>query len=191
MSLQGTRFVLTAGTTHTAAIDGISAAGADPDAIVHTPAADAEILAYGAPVRAPAVPGVRLAVSLLPSSPAPSATWRGSTSRWSTAASPNRPVRPPSPWAPAPATTSASRTRSTLHRAPSRRPDSSAGSCPTPNCSSPSRYRAARRRRWASSRRWASRSPSRRACPTTPRTQTRSGRRRPRRQFTGAGRRQR
>jgi uncharacterized protein (TIGR00303 family) len=56
MSLQGTRFVLTAGTTHTAAIDGISAAGADPDAIVHTPAADAEILAYGAPVRAPAVP---------------------------------------------------------------------------------------------------------------------------------------
>lgn len=51
-----TRFVLTAGTTRTATIEGISAAGADPDAMVHTPAADAEILSYGATVRAPVIP---------------------------------------------------------------------------------------------------------------------------------------
>ncbi|WP_336037737.1 nicotinate-nucleotide--dimethylbenzimidazole phosphoribosyltransferase [Halobacterium yunchengense] len=49
-------FALAAGTTRTAAIDGISAAGADPAAMAHTPAADAEILAYGRPVRAPVVP---------------------------------------------------------------------------------------------------------------------------------------
>jgi len=41
MTNDRTRFVLTAGTTRTAAIDGISAAGADPEAMVHTPAADA------------------------------------------------------------------------------------------------------------------------------------------------------
>jgi uncharacterized protein (TIGR00303 family) len=52
----GTRTVLVAGTTRTAAIDGISAAGADPDAMAHTPGADAEILTYGEPVRAPVVP---------------------------------------------------------------------------------------------------------------------------------------
>ncbi|MEF8787143.1 MAG: TIGR00303 family protein [Haloarculaceae archaeon] len=51
-----TRFVLVAGTTETATIDGISAAGADPDVMVHTPSADAEIVAYGEPVRAPVVP---------------------------------------------------------------------------------------------------------------------------------------
>jgi uncharacterized protein (TIGR00303 family) len=51
-----TRFVLCAGSTRTAAIDGISAAGADPDLMAHTPSADAEILTYGAPVRAPVVP---------------------------------------------------------------------------------------------------------------------------------------
>jgi NaMN:DMB phosphoribosyltransferase len=51
-----TRFVCCAGTTRTAAIEGISAAGADPDVMVHTPSADAEILAYGRPVRAPVVP---------------------------------------------------------------------------------------------------------------------------------------
>jgi uncharacterized protein (TIGR00303 family) len=56
MTNDRTRFVLTAGTTRTAAIDGISAAGADPEAMVHTPAADAEILTYGTTVRAPAVP---------------------------------------------------------------------------------------------------------------------------------------
>ena len=50
------RLLLTAGTTETAAIDGISAAGADPDVMVHTPSADAEIVAYGEPVRAPVVP---------------------------------------------------------------------------------------------------------------------------------------
>ncbi len=50
------RVVLVVGGTRTAAIDGISAAGADPEAMAHTPAADAEIVAYGRPVRAPAVP---------------------------------------------------------------------------------------------------------------------------------------
>jgi len=51
-----TRLVLVAGTTHTAGIEGISAAGADPAAMAHTPSADAEILEYGRPVRAPVVP---------------------------------------------------------------------------------------------------------------------------------------
>jgi uncharacterized protein (TIGR00303 family) len=51
-----TRFVLCAGTTRTAEIDGISAAGADPDLMVHTPGADSEILTYGRPVRSPVVP---------------------------------------------------------------------------------------------------------------------------------------
>lgn len=50
------RVALAAGTTRTAAIEGISAAGADADAMVHTPAADAELVAYGRPVRAPTVP---------------------------------------------------------------------------------------------------------------------------------------
>ncbi|MFC4449047.1 nicotinate-nucleotide--dimethylbenzimidazole phosphoribosyltransferase [Halorussus aquaticus] len=51
-----TRLVLFAGTTRTAEIDGLSAAGADPEVMVHTPSADAEILEYGEPVRAPVVP---------------------------------------------------------------------------------------------------------------------------------------
>ena len=50
------RFLLVAGSTDTAAIPGLSAAGADPDLRAHTPAADAEILTYGQPVRAPVVP---------------------------------------------------------------------------------------------------------------------------------------
>lgn len=50
------RFVLAVGSTRTAAIDGLTAAGADPDSVVHTPAADAELVAYGRPVRAPCVP---------------------------------------------------------------------------------------------------------------------------------------
>ncbi|UPV72872.1 TIGR00303 family protein [Halorussus limi] len=50
------RLLLFAGTTRTAEIDGISAAGADPEAMVWTPSADAEILEYGEPVRAPEVP---------------------------------------------------------------------------------------------------------------------------------------
>jgi uncharacterized protein (TIGR00303 family) len=50
------RLVLAAGTTRTARIDGISAAGADPDAMVHTPGADAEILVRGEVVDAPVVP---------------------------------------------------------------------------------------------------------------------------------------
>ncbi|ELY56792.1 hypothetical protein C491_12335 [Natronococcus amylolyticus DSM 10524] len=50
------RVVLTAGTTETALIDGISAAGAAPELMAHTPAADAEILAHGEPIAAPVVP---------------------------------------------------------------------------------------------------------------------------------------
>lgn len=50
------RVVLAVGSTRTAAIDGISAAGASPDLRWHTPAADAEVVAYGRPVRAPVVP---------------------------------------------------------------------------------------------------------------------------------------
>ncbi|WP_227378982.1 nicotinate mononucleotide-dependent phosphoribosyltransferase CobT [Haladaptatus halobius] len=50
------RFVLVAGTTRTAEIDGISAAGAAPDLMAHTPSADAEIVEYGRPIRAPIVP---------------------------------------------------------------------------------------------------------------------------------------
>jgi uncharacterized protein (TIGR00303 family) len=50
------RLILAAGTTRTAAIDGISAAGRDPSLLVHTSSADAEILAYGDTVRAPVVP---------------------------------------------------------------------------------------------------------------------------------------
>jgi len=49
-------FVLVAGSTETAAIDGISAAGETPATMAHTPAADAEIVAYGRPVFAPIVP---------------------------------------------------------------------------------------------------------------------------------------
>ncbi len=48
--------VLVAGTTRTANIPDISAAGADSDVMVHTPAADAEIVEYGRPVRAPVTP---------------------------------------------------------------------------------------------------------------------------------------
>ncbi|MGQ3328527.1 nicotinate-nucleotide--dimethylbenzimidazole phosphoribosyltransferase [Halorubrum sp. FL23] len=45
-----------AGTTRTAAIDGISAAGADPDLRTHTPSADLEIVADGRPAPDSAVP---------------------------------------------------------------------------------------------------------------------------------------
>lgn len=51
-----TRFICCAGSTRTAAIDGISAAGSDAEVMAHTPSADAEILSYGRPVRAPVVP---------------------------------------------------------------------------------------------------------------------------------------
>lgn len=50
------RFVLVVGTTHTATIEGISAAGANPDVMLHTPAADVEIVEYGRPVVAPVTP---------------------------------------------------------------------------------------------------------------------------------------
>ncbi|MDL5362137.1 nicotinate-nucleotide--dimethylbenzimidazole phosphoribosyltransferase [Halalkalicoccus sp. NIPERK01] len=44
-----TRLAVVCGTTHTAGIEGISAAGASPDLMARTPAADAEILVYGRP----------------------------------------------------------------------------------------------------------------------------------------------
>ncbi|MFC6951776.1 nicotinate-nucleotide--dimethylbenzimidazole phosphoribosyltransferase [Halorubellus litoreus] len=50
------RLVLAAGSTETARIEGLSAAGADPEAMAYTPSADAEVLAYGDVVRAPSVP---------------------------------------------------------------------------------------------------------------------------------------
>jgi len=50
------RFLLAGGVTGTAGIDGISAAGANPDVMVHTPSADMEIVEYGRPVTAPVVP---------------------------------------------------------------------------------------------------------------------------------------
>ncbi|WP_237561012.1 nicotinate-nucleotide--dimethylbenzimidazole phosphoribosyltransferase [Halococcus sediminicola] len=50
------RFVLVAGTTETAHIEGISAARADPDLMAHTPSADLEIVEYGQPVQAPVIP---------------------------------------------------------------------------------------------------------------------------------------
>ena len=48
--------LLPAGTTETALIDGISAAGASPELMAHTPSADVEILEYGAPTTAPVTP---------------------------------------------------------------------------------------------------------------------------------------
>ena len=48
--------ILVAGTTETARRDGLSAAGADPDLLPTTPAADAELLTYGRPVRTGTVP---------------------------------------------------------------------------------------------------------------------------------------
>ena len=50
------RLILAAGTTRTATIEGISAAGEDPAVMVHTPSADAELLVYGEPVHASFVP---------------------------------------------------------------------------------------------------------------------------------------
>ena len=50
------RMLLVAGTTRTALIDGISAAGVSPEATRHTPIADTEIVAFGQPVFAPEVP---------------------------------------------------------------------------------------------------------------------------------------
>ncbi|WP_096393975.1 nicotinate-nucleotide--dimethylbenzimidazole phosphoribosyltransferase [Halorubrum trapanicum] len=50
------RLVVVAGTTETAAIDGISAAGADPELRVHTPSADLEIVEAGRPAPDSPVP---------------------------------------------------------------------------------------------------------------------------------------
>lgn len=50
------RFLIAYGSTATAEIEGISAAGTDPSAMYHTPAADAEIVTYGSLIRSPTVP---------------------------------------------------------------------------------------------------------------------------------------
>ncbi|EMA53224.1 MULTISPECIES: nicotinate mononucleotide-dependent phosphoribosyltransferase CobT [Halococcus] len=50
------KFVVVAGSTATARIEGISAAGADSAVMAHTPSADCEIVAYGQPVCSPVVP---------------------------------------------------------------------------------------------------------------------------------------
>lgn len=50
------RFVLAVGSTETATIDGISAAGASPESTFQTPSADAEIVEFGRPVRASTIP---------------------------------------------------------------------------------------------------------------------------------------
>jgi uncharacterized protein (TIGR00303 family) len=50
------RLTLVAGTTRTAAIDGLSAAGASADLRRHTPSADAELVRYGRLVRSPVLP---------------------------------------------------------------------------------------------------------------------------------------
>ena len=50
------RFVVVAGITTTARINGISAAGANPDVLVHTPSADLEIIEYGQPISENIVP---------------------------------------------------------------------------------------------------------------------------------------
>ena len=52
----GVTLVVVAGTTATAAIDGISAAGADPDLRAHTPSADLEIVSTGRPALSSPVP---------------------------------------------------------------------------------------------------------------------------------------
>lgn len=51
-----TLFVLVAGSTETARIGGLSAAGATPRLVAHTPSADLEIVRYGRPVRSPVTP---------------------------------------------------------------------------------------------------------------------------------------
>jgi uncharacterized protein (TIGR00303 family) len=50
------RLVLAAGTTRTAAIEGLSVAGATPELRLHTPSADAELVRYGQLVRVPVFP---------------------------------------------------------------------------------------------------------------------------------------
>ncbi len=50
------RVIVAAGTTETALIDGISAAGAAPELMAHTPSADIEILVSGEPTSTPVVP---------------------------------------------------------------------------------------------------------------------------------------
>ncbi len=49
-------FVIVGGLTETATIPGISAAGASPELMVHTPSADFEIVQYGQPQKSPVVP---------------------------------------------------------------------------------------------------------------------------------------
>ena len=50
------RLIVVAGSTQTAAIEGITAAGASPSLVAHTPAADAEVLVHGRPTRSAILP---------------------------------------------------------------------------------------------------------------------------------------
>jgi conserved hypothetical protein TIGR00303 len=50
------RLIVVAGSTETADIDGITAAGATPSLIAHTPSADAEVLVHGHLTKAPVLP---------------------------------------------------------------------------------------------------------------------------------------
>lgn len=50
------KLIIVLGSTRTATIPGITAAGETPELVFHTPAADAEIVQYGAPVHSPGVP---------------------------------------------------------------------------------------------------------------------------------------
>ncbi|MFB6305178.1 MAG: nicotinate-nucleotide--dimethylbenzimidazole phosphoribosyltransferase [Haloferacaceae archaeon] len=75
------RLILVAGTTRTARIEGISAAGADPDLRVHTPSVDAEILAYGAPVPVPGGPDGRPVPVSPTGCPTPAAVARAARER--------------------------------------------------------------------------------------------------------------
>ncbi|MFB6303461.1 MAG: nicotinate-nucleotide--dimethylbenzimidazole phosphoribosyltransferase [Haloferacaceae archaeon] len=75
------RLILVAGTTRTARIDGISAAGADPTLRVHTPSVDAELLAYGAPVPVPGGPDERPVPVSPTGCPTPAAVARAARER--------------------------------------------------------------------------------------------------------------
>lgn len=59
-----TRLVLVGSNTNTVRIHGISAADTIPDAMVHKPSADLEIVEYGHPVQAQPLPVVRPDVRL-------------------------------------------------------------------------------------------------------------------------------
>ena len=50
------RLIVVAGSTQTAAIEGLTAAGASPSLVAHTPAADTEVIVHGRPTRSAVLP---------------------------------------------------------------------------------------------------------------------------------------